>query len=292
MTFHRLERIISNRGLGSRKDVLKILKQGRVSVNGRTIRKGSEKFSEDILLEVDGLPLDKIPLLAVYNKPHGIHCTMKDPWGRKSLENLSLQYPFLKTMHPVGRLDTDTSGLILFSSNGFLTNILLNPINLIIREYVAEVLGNVIFLQLSTILKNGVETTEGKFPAQLIDSLPSADFHILKNAKSSEWTTANAANIFTKEQSSNLSLNIDRKSDDQLTVKSIVRLTVTEGKYRMVRRILHNSGHSVCQLHRTSYGNICLDGLEEGLVRRATPLETLWATDLLMKKQSPYESED
>ena len=66
---------------------------------------------------------------------------MSDEWNRRSLEDLHLRYPFLKSMHPVGRLDADTSGLLMFSSNGALTQILLSPNNYISREYEAIVDG-------------------------------------------------------------------------------------------------------------------------------------------------------
>jgi 16S rRNA U516 pseudouridylate synthase RsuA-like enzyme len=62
---------------------------------------------------------------------------------------------------------------------------------------------------------------------------------------------------------------------------SFVRVGVTEGKYRMVRRILHNAGHSVLELHRVRYGDITLGGLESGMVRRGSDEEEEWAQRLL-----------
>ena len=64
-------------------------------------------------------------------------------------------------------------------------------------------------------------------------------------------------------------------------ISSFVRLQVKEGKYRMVRRILHNAGHSVLKLHRTNYGGIGLGELEVGLVRRCSECEEEWAAKLL-----------
>jgi len=64
------------------------------------------------------------------------------------------------------------------------------------------------------------------------------------------------------------------------TTFSRVRLTVTEGKYRMVRRILHNAGHTVVELHRLRYGEIVLGELEEGEVRPVSDAESLWAESL------------
>ena len=64
---------------------------------------------------------------------------------------------------------------------------------------------------------------------------------------------------------------------------SVIQLSVTEGKYRMVRRILHNSGHSVIKLHRVQYGNISLGDIPEGSVRNLTQVENEWASSLLLK---------
>ena len=82
----RLERIISNRGVGSRNDVSKLFRQGRVSIDGKVIRSGADKYSTDVTVEIDGQSIIAIPLLAVFHKPTGMHSTMKDNWGRQGLE--------------------------------------------------------------------------------------------------------------------------------------------------------------------------------------------------------------
>mmetsp|Transcript_56039 Transcript_56039/g.112288 ORF Transcript_56039/g.112288 Transcript_56039/m.112288 type:complete len:171 (+) Transcript_56039:450-962(+) len=141
---------------------------------------------------------------------------MGDPSNRLSL--LEFAPPKWKAMglHPVGRLDADTTGLLLFSSDGALTQRLLHPDGGIEREYEAEVEGNPLarIEELKDILALGVETSEGVFPATLLDATPNS-----------------------------------------------VRLTVCEGKYRMVRRILANAGHPVTALHRRRYGKVVLDDL-------------------------------
>lgn len=174
----------------------------------------------------------------MYHKPLGVLSSIGDPWGRDNLEGLGQKYPFIQHMHPVGRLDLDTSGLLLFSRNGWLTNFLLNPMTKMEREYEAIVEGEVHFDLLRHKLQSGVETSDGKFPAKLLDSQV---------------------------------LSIPNQSPN-----SCIRLTVTEGKYRMVRRILHNSGHSVLSLRRIRYGGILLGDLEEGNCRPLIKSELLW----------------
>ena len=113
--YHRLERILASRGLGSRKEVASIIRQGRVSIAGNVVKSGKTKFPSTCVLEVDGQEVHPPPLLAVYHKPVGVLCSVGDPWGRENLENLPNEWPILRSMHPVGRLDFDTSGLLLYS---------------------------------------------------------------------------------------------------------------------------------------------------------------------------------
>ena len=93
---------------------------------------------------------------------------MGDRWDRPSLDNLHLKYPFLKSMHPVGRLDADTTGLLLWSRDGQLTHALLHPSVGISREYEAVVVGEVDSLVLGPKLLEGITTADGKFPAKLL----------------------------------------------------------------------------------------------------------------------------
>ncbi len=97
---------------------------------------------------------------------------MGDPWDRPNLNSLYKKYPQqLKDHHPVGRLDYDSSGLLLFSDDGNLTSYLLDPENRVQREYVAVVLGEVSESdELGLKLKRGVKTKEGVVKARLVKS--------------------------------------------------------------------------------------------------------------------------
>lgn len=140
----RLERIVANRGVGSRKEVSALFRQGRVRVGGKVVLSGADRYPLNTAVEIVGYgSVDRVPLLAAYHKPTGVVSTMRDDWGRVSLAELQLEYPFLKNMHPVGRLDADTSGLLLFSSDGVLTQSLLHPSSEIPRVY--EALGECCF---------------------------------------------------------------------------------------------------------------------------------------------------
>ncbi|EEC45991.1 predicted protein [Phaeodactylum tricornutum CCAP 1055/1] len=133
-------------------------------------------------------------------------------------------------MHPVGRLDYDTSGLLLFSSSGALTQRLLHPKHEVEKEYVAVVTGIVVEDELRATLAAGVRGYLNVFDAQAL---------------------------------------------------STVRLTVSEGKHRMVRRILANCGHPVVSLHRDRLGAVALNDLPAGEYRPLTTEESPWAETLV-----------
>jgi hypothetical protein len=142
---YRADRVLSNRGWGSRSDCFELLKQKRVyqKVGSEMIQVlgPSEKLPMGASLWVDGKVEVTLPppLLRVYHKPKWVLSVMGDREGRKNLENLD----FISKMHPVGRLDYDSSGLLLFSSQGTLTQTLLHPTHEIEKEYVAIVTGTV-----------------------------------------------------------------------------------------------------------------------------------------------------
>lgn len=191
-------------------------------------------------------------------------------------------------LHPVGRLDYDTTGLLLFSSSGPLTQALLHPKHSIEKEYVAVVSGIVNEEELRTTLASGVTTGEGVHTAQLVSALP--------NIPSAE----DAADFLAKVKSGlpNEYNTTDLKLRGYLdifdaTSLSTVTLTVSEGKHRMVRRMLANVGHPVVTLHRARLGEISLGDVPVGQTRALTPTEMKWAQKQLKqgsKVLNPTES--
>jgi len=283
----RADRVLSNRGWGSRSECFDLLKQRRVHLKvGSSMKKlsgPSEKISMDASLwvdvkhEVPGPP----PLLRVYHKPKWVLSVMNDSKGRKNLSDLD----FISKMHPVGRLDYDTSGLLLFSSDGVLTQTLLHPNNEIQKEYVAVVNGKVDEEALRNVLKEGVGTSLGVFPAEMIESKPIA---------------SDAVKAIIDDTINNLPPEYDLDKLEEkgflffknATDMSQVRLIVSEGKHRMVRKILANSGHPVVSLKRERLGVILLEGVEEGGYRDLTPEEEKWAMDLLKKEKKQKKKLD
>lgn len=269
----RADRVLSNRGWGSRSECTDLIKGRRVSTPNGKLKSASEKITMDTPLFVDGAPVPQLPLLLVYHKPKWVLSVMHDPTGRPNLGGLLTEIQKKQKLHPVGRLDYDTSGLLLFSTNGSLTQRLLHPTHSVEKEYVALVDGTVDADQLSQRLEEGVETAEGRHTAQLLsvtyieqNQVPS----LLQKMRSTLPKEYNATDL---EERGFLFSNS--------TALSTVRLSVSEGKHRMVRRILANCGHGVLELRRERHGEIVLGDLQEGEFRELTANEQIWAERLL-----------
>tara|TARA_Y100001968_G_scaffold221958_1_gene204796 strand:+ start:950 stop:1663 length:714 start_codon:yes stop_codon:yes gene_type:complete len=128
MTLSRLQKIISASGILSRRKADLLIKQGRVTLNGRQALLGEKADPESDLILVDGKDLPKKLNNKVFllNKPNGVISTCQDNHGRKTI--LSLIPPNLRRgIHPVGRLDSDSRGAILLTNNGELTLRLTHP---------------------------------------------------------------------------------------------------------------------------------------------------------------------
>ena len=151
----RVQKIISNLGYASRREAEKLIIEKRVLINEKIANLGDKVTSSDII-KIDEVVLDKEKNDKVYyllNKPRGIVSTVKDEKGRKTIVSL---IDTNKRIYPVGRLDYDTTGVIILTNDGELTNLLLHPKNNIEKVYLAKVKG---IIKGSDIykLKNGVE---------------------------------------------------------------------------------------------------------------------------------------
>ncbi|KAG7352729.1 pseudouridine synthase [Nitzschia inconspicua] len=279
----RADRVLANRGWGSRSECHDLLRQKRVFQkldNDQMIQIAGpkEKISMDAPLFVDGKIEVSLPppLLRVYHKPKWVLSVMNDGKGRKHLGQL--EGSIISKMHPVGRLDYDTSGLILFSSDGTLTQTLLHPSSKIQKQYQALVVGTVQEEDLREKLKQGVETSMGVFPADLVSSRPIPAHQVQATIKSIVDNLPPEYDLDQLEEKGYLFF----KESEEL---SEVELVVEEGKHRMVRRILANSGFPVIGLKRLRLGAIHLDDLPVGASRELTEEEELWARKLLKSKR-------
>lgn len=161
-----LEKLIARRGGMSRRLAGQAIRRGRVSVDGAEARRPRERVDPGSLITLDGVSLARVPPLVVWHKPTGVLCTLADPLERRTLwaEVPELLHGGLR---PVGRLDADTSGLLLFTGDGALTQRLLHPKRGVPRTYLAAV-SPAPGPALVQALADGVQTAAGVFTAESV----------------------------------------------------------------------------------------------------------------------------
>lgn len=164
----KLQKVLANLGLGSRRKMERWIEEGRVTVDGSVATLGDRVYAGQAL-RLDGKPLEvdaaeQVRVL-LYHKPVREVCSRDDPEGRKTVFE---RLPKLKSGRwiSVGRLDFNTSGVLLFTTDGALANALMHPSSAIEREYLVRVMGRVDEPMLER-LKDGVELDDG--PARFSD---------------------------------------------------------------------------------------------------------------------------
>lgn len=227
MAQERLQKVMAEAGVASRRHSEKIILAGRVTVNGQKVTKLGTKVSSTDEVAVDGLPLQKEQHeYYLLNKPRGVISSAHDEHGRKTVVDLLRQGGVEERIYPVGRLDYDTTGALLLTNDGQLANKLMHPRFEINKTYVAKVKGLVTNDELRT-LRRGIKI-DGKFTRESHPRLVEAD-------------------------------------REKKTCR--VRITIHEGRYHQVKRMFAAIGHPVIKLHRESYGFLDLSGLTSGEFR-------------------------
>ncbi len=157
----RLQKVLASAGVGSRRKCEEMIEAGRVQVNGEVVDQlGVRVDPDDVAIEVDGkrISVDDAHVTVVLNKPFGVVSTMQDPQGRPALDQYVAD--FKERLFHVGRLDAETTGVILLTNDGDLANRLAHPTHGVSKIYVAKVEGRVA-KGLPTLLKEGVDLTDG-----------------------------------------------------------------------------------------------------------------------------------
>lgn len=214
----KLQKVLANNGLGSRREMERWIEEGRVKVNGKLATLGDRVFTHD-KISVDGHDIarakEKSPCrVLMYNKPEGELCARVDPEGRPTVFE---RLPKLEGERwiTVGRLDINTSGLLLFTNDGELANRLMHPSHEVEREYAVRVYGEVTPKMLRD-LSNGVKLEDGM-----------AKFN-----------------------------HIHVRPGDPESLNHWFNVTLSEGRNREVRRLWESQGLQVSRLIRVRYGNL------------------------------------
>ncbi len=164
MADEKLQKVIARAGFCSRREAERWIKDGRISVNGKLASLG-DRVKEEDKIRVDGVAIhddaikkNKVRII-MYNKPEGEVCTRKDPENRATVFD-SLPKIYHSRWVQIGRLDTNTSGLLLFTNDGELANRLMHPSSEIEREYAVRVFGEVTD-EMKKRLRKGVQLDDG-----------------------------------------------------------------------------------------------------------------------------------
>ena len=223
----RLDALLTRLGLGSRSEMQKLIRRGAVAVDGISVRDPGAAALPGILLTVDGHPVDsRIDRTVMLYKPAGVLTAARDPKAKTVMDLLPPVYSSLGCM-PVGRLDKDTTGLLLLTTDGELSHRLISPKRGIEKTYLA--------------------TTDTPFQPEDVTAFA-------KGLTLSDFTALPA-----------LLEIVDAHTG---------RITVTEGKYHQVRRMLAACGHDTLTLHRERVGPLRLDpALQPGRMRELTDEE-------------------
>lgn len=137
----RIQKILASRGVASRRQAEKMILDGRVSCNGAICTLGQSADAELDIILLDGKPLPSgiVHIYIMLNKPRGYVTTMRDEKGRKDVSELVADCP--ERVYPVGRLDMDSEGLLLFTNDGEFANCLMHPSHQVNKIYRVNVVG-------------------------------------------------------------------------------------------------------------------------------------------------------
>lgn len=223
----RLQKVLAQAGIASRRSAEELIQTGRVTVNGKRAVLGQRVDPSSDRIEVDGSRIrtgSKLRYLLV-NKPAGVITTARDTHGRPTVLDL---VPNAERVFPVGRLDGPTEGLLLLTNDGELAHRMTHPSFELTKTYLAEVEGRV-DAQARRALLAGVKIEEGR------------------RAK------ATAVKVLSARGGK--------------TPRSVVEMSLHEGRKHVVRKMFSAVGHPVRQLARTSIGPLRLGRLRPGAYR-------------------------
>ena len=220
----RLQKIIAESGYTSRRKAEELIKQGKVFVNGVKVVELGTKASFGDIITVNGVTLQKSDYVYfLLNKPRGVVSTAKDEKGRKTVVDL---IDTDKRIYPIGRLDYDTTGLILLTNDGELTNLLTHPKNKVPKKYVAK-LNRYMEIEDLKKLEKGVEV-ESRVCTPTRVKLKKND--LIKNYAIVEITIIEGRNHIIKKVFENLGYLVDKLTRVEYAFLNVDKLK--SGEYR------------------------------------------------------------
>jgi 23S rRNA pseudouridine2605 synthase len=155
----RLQKVIAHAGIASRRKAEELILEGKVKVNGKVVKELGVKVGPNDRVEVNEIPLEREePVYFLFYKPRGVISSVHDEKGRKTVMDY---FPHINArIYPVGRLDYDTSGLLLLTNDGEFANLLMHPKHKIEKVYIAKVKG-IPFREKLKQLERGIRLEDG-----------------------------------------------------------------------------------------------------------------------------------
>jgi 23S rRNA pseudouridine2605 synthase len=227
----RLHKVMAAAGIASRRVSERMIAQGQVQVNGHTVTEPGTRVDPLVdRVTVDGVAaqLDPTRRYVMLNKPVGVVSSLRDELGRPDLTAFTRSFD--ERLFNVGRLDVETSGLLVLTNDGALAHVLAHPSFGVTKTYIAKVEGRVSPRTLSVLLR-GIELDDGP-------------------------VVVDKARLVADKNGS--------------TTHSLVELTLHSGRNRIVRRTLAAVNHPVVELVRRQFGPLHLGSLRPGGVRDLT----------------------
>ncbi|GAA0925007.1 pseudouridine synthase [Kribbella koreensis] len=235
----RLQKALAQAGIASRRGSEILIEQRRVEVDGQVVTEFGTRVDPAVsVIRVDGVRIPPITahVYLVLNKPRGVVTTMSDPQGRPCVADYVHDRP--ERLFHIGRLDTDTEGLLLLTNHGEFAHRLAHPSYEVSKTYVAEVEGNV-KPQVLRRLTDGLTLDDGFAQADTVREMTS------------------------------------------VKGRTLIQMTLHEGRNRIVRRMFDAIGHPVKRLTRTAIGPVRRGNLHTGELRELDAKELGQLLDLV-----------
>ncbi len=226
----RLNKLLAERGLASRRGADKLIAEGLVTVNGKKVYELGIKVNEhQDKIVVDGKPLrgKNQMFYIMFNKPKAVITSMTDPLDRPTVADYVAEVP--GRVFPIGRLDWDSEGLLIMTNDGDFANEVMHPAKEVTKTYHVKVNGQPAPDKIAKLL-SGVSIPDGRVRAKHIEKLKMSKSKTTKTSDKYDW----------------------------------FKIVITEGKNHQVREMFKKIGFDVMKLQRVAIGKLRLGALETG----------------------------
>ena len=226
----RLNKLLAERGIASRRNADKLIADGLVQVNGKKVYELGVKVNPlDDRIVVDGKPIKQKnqTLIIMFNKPRQVITSMNDPLERVTVADYMTEVP--GRVYPIGRLDWDSEGLLLLTNDGDFAQKVMHPKTEVTKTYHVKLEGQPLPYQIKKLL-TGVTIPGGRVKAKHVEKIK-----------------------ITKEK--------NKKTSDK---NDWYKIVITEGKNQQVREMFKKIGYDVIKLQRVAIGKLKLGSLERG----------------------------